>query len=144
MKKVLLLLACLFLLVALAGCGGSGSDVSADDFSKAQAVAVTTPDGRVLETITDQAAIEALVTAMDVDAWELADLPEDAKTVGEFGLSQQKTVHFGETVSDPTLYDVGEIIVYDVPYLSATLLGFDFTFAIPEAAHDALLDYFAE
>lgn len=146
MKKTLASLVCLLcaIVFTLAGCGQSSSgDVSADDLSKAEAIAVTAKDGTVLETITDKAAIEAFVTDLCIDGWSLSELPEDAVRVGSFGLSQKETIHPGETASDAERYDVGIITVYEGPYLSVSLLGFDFVFTIPDDAHQMLMDYFA-
>lgn len=75
MKKTLASLVCLLcaIVFTLAGCGQSNSgDVSADDLSKAEAIAVTAKDGTVLETITDKAAIEAFVTDLCIDGWSLS------------------------------------------------------------------------
>lgn len=63
--------------------------------------------------------------------------------VGSFGLSQKETIHPGETASDAERYDVGIITVYEGPYLSVSLLGFDFVFTIPDDAHQMLMGYFA-
>lgn len=146
MDKTYASLVCLLFAIVftLAGCGQSSSgDVSADDLSKAEAIAVTDKDGTVLETITDKAAIETFITALCIDEWSLSELPEDAVRVGSFGLSQNETIHPGETASDVGRFDVGTITVYEGPYLSVSLLGLDFVFAIPDDAHQALMDYFA-
>ena len=144
MKRIFLLIPLLFTLLAFAGCSGADdSDISASDLEKAQAIAVIDPSGTTLQTITDQSAIKDFVAALDVDHWELIDLPAGAKEVGQFGLSQEKTIHFGEKEHDDTLYDVAQLTLYDTKTLRTHLLGFNFDFALPDDAYEYLAAYFA-
>ena len=145
MKRIFLLIPLLFALLAFAGCSSADdSDISASDLEKAQAIAVIDPSGTTLQTITDQSAIKDFVAALDVDHWELIDLPSGAKEVGQFGLSQEKTIHFGEKEHDDTLYDVAQLTLYDTKTLRTHLLGFDFDFTLPEEAYTELAGYFAQ
>ena len=140
MKRIFLLIP----LLAFAGCSSADdSDISASDLEKAQAIAVIDPSGTTLQTITDQSAIKDFVAALDVDHWELIDLPAGAKEVGQFGLSQEKTIHFGEKEHDDTLYDVAQLTLYDTKTLRTHLLGFNFDFALPDDAYEYLAAYFA-
>lgn len=144
MKHIFLLIPLLFALLAFAGCSSADdSDISASDLEKAQAIAVIDPSGTTLQTITDQSAIKDFVAALDVDHWELIDLPAGAKEVGQFGLSQEKTIHFGEKEHDDTLYDVAQLTLYDTKTLRTHLLGFNFDFALPDDAYEYLAAYFA-
>lgn len=144
MKRIFLLIPLLFALLAFAGCSSADdSDISASDLEKAQAIAVIDPSGTTLQTITDQSAIKDFVAALDVDHWELIDLPAGAKEVGQFGLSQEKTIHFGKKEHDDTLYDVAQLTLYDSHTLRTHLLGFDFDFTLPEEAYTELAGYFA-
>lgn len=144
MKRHLILLALLFLL-PLTGCSSENdSDLSASDLQKAQAIAVIAPDGSIRQTITEQGAINDFVDVLDIDHWELADLPADASIIGQFGLSQEKTIHFGEQSNDGKLYDVATITLYDTPNLRINLLSFNFDFAIPDSAHEKLAEYLAQ
>lgn len=144
MKRIFLLVPLLFALLAFAGCSSADdSDISASDLEKAQAIAVIDPSGTTLQTITDQSAIKDFVAALDVDHWELIDLPAGAKEVGQFGLSQEKTIHFGEKDHDDTLYDVAQLTLYDTKTLRTHLLGFNFDFALPDDAYEYLAAYFA-
>ena len=143
MKRIFLLIPLLFALLAFAGCSSADdSDISASDLEKAQAIAVIDPSGTTLQTITDQSAIKDFVAALDVDHWELIDLPAGAKEVGQFGLSQEKTIHFGEKEHDDTLYDVAQLTLYDTKTLRTHLLGFNFDFALPDDAYEYLAAYF--
>ena len=144
MKRIFLLIPLLFALLAFAGCSSADdSDISASDLEKAQAIAVIDPSGTTLQTITDQSAIKDFVAALAVDHWELIDLPAGAKEVGQFGLSQEKTIHFGEKEHDDTLYDVAQLTLYDTKTLRTHLLGFNFDFALPDDAYEYLAAYFA-
>ena len=144
MKRIFLLIPLLFALLAFAGCSSADdSDISASDLEKAQAIAVIDPSGTTLQTITDQSAIKDFVAALDVDHWELIDLPAGAKEVGQSGLSQEKTIHFGEKEHDDTLYDVAQLTLYDTKTLRTHLLGFNFDFALPDDAYEYLAAYFA-
>lgn len=144
MKRIFLLIPLLFALLAFAGCSSADdSDISASDLEKAQAIAVIDSNGTTLQVITDQSAIKDFVAALDVDHWELIDLPAGAKEVGQFGLSQEKTIHFGEKEHDDTLYDVAQLTLYDTKTLRTHLLGFNFDFALPDDAYEYLAAYFA-
>lgn len=144
MKRIFLLIPLLFALLAFAGCSSADdSDISASDLEKAQAIAVIDSNGTTLQVITDQSAIKDFVAALDVDHWELIDLPAGAKEVGQFGLSQKKTIHFGEKEHDDTLYDVAQLTLYDTKTLRTHLLGFNFDFALPDDAYEYLAAYFA-
>ena len=144
MKRIFLLIPLLFALLAFAGCSSADdSDISASDLEKAQAIAVIDSNGTTLQTITDQSEINNFVTNLDVDHWELIDLPAGAKEVGQFGLSQEKTIHFGEKEHDDTLYDVAQLTLYDTKTLRTHLLGFNFDFALPDNAYEYLAAYFA-
>ncbi len=144
MKRIFLLIPLLFALLAFAGCSSADdSDISASDLEKAQAIAVIDSNGTTLQVITDQSEINNFVTNLDVDHWELIDLPAGAKEVGQFGLSQEKTIHFGEKEHDDTLYDVAQLTLYDTKTLRTHLLGFNFDFALPDDAYEYLAAYFA-
>lgn len=144
MKRIFLLIPLLFALLAFAGCSSADdSDISASDLEKAQAIAVIDSNGTTLQVITDQSEIKDFVAALDVDHWELIDLPAGAKEVGQFGLSQEKTIHFGEKEHDDTLYDVAQLTLYDTKTLRTHLLGFNFDFALPDDAYEYLAAYFA-
>lgn len=144
MKRIFLLIPLLFSLLAFAGCSSADdSDISASDLEKAQAIAVIDSNGTTLQVITDQSEINNFVAALDVDHWELIDLPAGAKEVGQFGLSQEKTIHFGEKEHDDTLYDVAQLTLYDTKTLRTHLLGFNFDFALPDDAYEYLAAYFA-
>lgn len=144
MKHISILMPLLLLLLTFAGCSSADdSDISASDLEKAQAIAIIDTSGTTLQVITDQSEINDFVAALDVDHWELSDLPSDAQIIGQFGLSQEKTIHFGEKEHDDKLYDVATLTLYDTKILRTHLLGFDFDFTLPDDAYEYLAAYFA-
>lgn len=143
MHKLIILCLLGLSLVALAGCSnGSDSSLSASDLEKAQAIAVVDPDGNILQTITGQDNMEAFVNLLDIDHWDLEDVPESANIVGSFGFSQEKTIRLGEK-SDGKLYDVAKLTLYDSHHIRIKVVHFIVAdFAVPDKAYDALTKYF--
>lgn len=141
MKKPFLI--CVLLLFVLTGCASddASSDLSDSDLKKAQAIVICDASGDILQTISDDKAIDAFVTSLDIDHWKLTDLPAQAQTIGSIGFSQEKTIHFGETDNDGTLYDIALLTIYDTPNIDIELLGFHLTFALPDTTYETLTGY---
>ena len=146
MKKIvfLFILLALFVTGCTVGSGEGDGEIDAASLDKAQAIAVVDASGNLRETITDPAKIKDFVAALDVDNWDLSDLPSDAKAIGSFGLSQEKTIHFGEKANDGKLYDVGLITLYDQPMIRCSVVGLDVpvAFTLPQDAYEKLRAYF--
>ena len=145
MKRFFLTIA-IILTLLLSGCqGNNGTDISAysDDIAKAQEIAVVAADtSEVLETITAQNDIEDFILALDMDKWKLKTLPDNAIEIGSFHLSEEKTIKFGQTDTDGTLYDVATITLYNDSYIGIEIGGLDITFAVSEDTADYLNGYF--
>lgn len=141
MKKMLVL--CILLLFVLTGCTNNDStdDLSDSDLKKAQAIVLCDANGTPLQTISDDKAIDAFVTSLDIDHWELAELPTQAQAIGSIGFSQEKTIHFGETDNDGNLYDIALLTIYDTPIADIELLGFHLTFSLPDTTYETLTSY---
>lgn len=115
-----------------------------DNLSKAQEIAVILPeDAGVIDTVTDPDEIADFISALDMEGWTLAELPEDAREVGAFGMAQEKTVRLGQTEADGTLYDIGTITLYGGAYVELTIGDLNMTFAVGEETADYLSGYFA-
>ena len=147
MKKILIVLVAM--LILLCGCQAkqnANSTDYGDAISKAQEIAVISPDAaEVIETITDAKEIEDFVAALNVDQWELTTLPDEAYEIGAFGLAQEKTIKLGQTDTDGTLYDVATITLYNDSYIGITICGLDgldMTFAVSEDTANYLKGYF--
>jgi hypothetical protein len=134
MKKILVTLVAI--LALLCGCQANENTNASDygdDISKAQEIAVISPD---------TAEIEDFVSALDLDQWELKTLPDEASEIGSFGLAQEETIKLGQTDTDGTLYDIAAITLYNGAYISFEIGGFDMTFEVSEDTADYLNGYF--
>ena len=134
MKKLLITLVAI--LTLLCGCQANENTNASDygdDISKAQEIAVISPD-------TEE--IEDFVSALDLDQWELKTLPDEASEIGSFGLAQEGTIKLGQTDTDGTLYDIATITLYNGAYISFEIGGFDMTFEVSEDTADYLNGYF--
>lgn len=144
MKKILITFAAI--LTFLCGCqaneNANASDYG-DDISKAQEIAVISPDtAEVIDTITDAEEIKGFVSALNLDEWALKTLPDEASEIGSFGLTQENTIKLGQTDLDGTLYDIATITLYNGAYISFEIGGLDMTFEVSEDTADYLSGYF--
>ena len=143
MKKLLITLVAM--LTLLCGCQANENTNASDygdDISKAQEIAVISPDKEVIDTITNTEEIEDFVSALNLDQWELKTLPDEASEIGSFGLAQEETIKLGQTDTDGTLYDIATITLYNGAYISFEIGGFDMTFEVSEDTADYLNGYF--
>lgn len=145
MKKFFLTIVAILTLL-LSGCQGNNeTDISAysDDIAKTQEIAVVSSDtSEVIESITSKDDIEDFILALDMDKWELETLTDNAIEMGSFDLKQEKTIKYGQTDTDGTLYDVATITLYDGPYIGFEIGGLNMTFAVNEDVIDFLNGYF--
>ncbi|MEE0510467.1 MAG: hypothetical protein UDG94_04470 [Peptococcaceae bacterium] len=140
--KNLLILCALILMILSGGCSNSDAgEISDSDLKKAQSITITNASGTVLSTITEQHTIDDFVTALQIDDWDLADRPKNAQIIGQFEFAQEKTIHFGESDNDGKQYDIATLRLYDTPVVDLSLLGFQLTFTIPDAAYKTLSNY---
>lgn len=142
-KAVITLVAMLTLLCGCQANENTNASDYEDDISKAQEIAVISPDTAVvIGTITDTEEIEDFVSALDLDQWELKPLPDEASEIGSFGLAQEETIKLGQTDTDGTLYDIATITLYNGSYISFEIGGFDMTFEVSEDTTNYLNGYF--
>lgn len=142
-KAVITLVAMLALLCGCQANENTNASDYGDDISKAQEIAVISPDTAVvIGTITDTEEIEDFVSALDLDQWELKPLPDEASEIGSFGLAQEETIKLGQTDTDGTLYDIATITLYNGSYISFEIGGFDMTFEVSEDTTNYLNGYF--
>ena len=129
-KAVITLVAMLTLLCGCQANENTNASDYGDDISKAQEIAVISPE------------IEDFVSALDLDQWELKTLPDEASEIGSFGLAQEETIKLGQTDTDGTLYDIATITLYNGDYIGFEIGGFDMTFEVNEDTADYLNGYF--
>lgn len=144
MKKMWITL--VVILTLLCGCQANENTNASDygdDISKAQEIAVISPDtSKVIDTITDAEEIEDFILALNLDQWEFKPLPDEVFEIGSFGLAQEETIKLGQTDTDGTLYDIATITLYNGDYISFEIGGFDMTFEVSEDTVDYLNEYF--
>lgn len=147
MKKFWIVLPTILALAFFSGCQAkesTGVSAYAGHISKAQEIAiVSSATSEVMEIITDKEDIADFVSALDLDAWELKMLPDEAAEIGAFVLSQEETIRLGQTAADGTRYAIATITLYDNAFLSFEIGGLDTAFKIPPSTADSLQEYFA-
>ena len=94
MKKIIA--AALLAALLLSGCGEQrdGEDVP---FAKAQLIELRDAAGEEVLSITDSEEIEEFVSALEMESWLPAGLPEDAALLCTAEFYQEKTVKLGQT-----------------------------------------------
>ena len=146
MKKIFLIIAAILTLL-LSGCqANQETDISAyrDDIVKSQEIMVISADtSEVLETITSKDDIEHFILALDLDKWKWKTLPDKAIEIGSFRLAQKKTIQFGQSDTDGTLYEVATITLYDGSYIHFEICGLDMSFEVSADTADYLNGYFS-
>ncbi|KRG16048.1 hypothetical protein [Lederbergia galactosidilytica] len=138
MKKILLYSLSLWILAILfAGCSAKGNQgLMNDDWNqnlgKTQKIEVQSGDKA--KTITDHKEIEDFIGKLEIDNWELAEIPSDAEEEYQYTLFQEDTRQFGKAKSDQLeLKEIANIITYrDLPYLKLRMENFTLSFAVPE------------
>ena len=134
------------ILTLLCGCqadGNANASDYGDAISKAQEIAVISPDAsEVIDTITDAEEIKEFLSALNLDQWELKPLPDEASEIGSFGLAQEETIKLGQNDTDGTLYDMASITLYNGDYIRFEAGGFDMTFEVCAETADFLKGYF--
>ena len=94
MKKIIA--AALLAALLLSGCGEQrdGEDVP---FAKAQLIELRDAAGEEVLSITDSEEIEEFVSALEMDSWSPAAIPQDAALLCTVEFYQEKTVKPGQT-----------------------------------------------
>ena len=94
MKKIIA--AALLAALLLSGCGErrDGEDVP---FAKAHLIELRDAAGEEVLSITDSEEIEEFVSALEMDSWSPAAIPQDAALLCTAEFYQEKTVKLGQT-----------------------------------------------
>ena len=94
MKRIIA--AALLAALLLSGCGEQrdGEDVP---FAKAQLIELRDAAGEEVLSITDSEEIEEFVSALEMDSWSPAAIPQDAALLCTAEIYQDKTVKLGQT-----------------------------------------------
>ncbi len=130
----------------LSGCQlNKKTDISSysDSIQKAQRITViSSAQSEIIETITAKDDIQKFILALDLDKWKLQTLPDKAIEIGSFNLAQEKTIKYGKTDTDGTLYDVATITLYSDSYIGFKIYDLNTTFKVTKDTADYLNRYF--
>ena len=86
-KRILVSLAALACLAMLGGCkflSRTNIDFDADSISKAQQIVVQDAAGNEKTVLKGEEEIDAFISAVNVEGWRLAEVPEGLKEAGSF------------------------------------------------------------
>lgn len=133
MKRIIA--AALLAALLLSGCGEQrGEDVP---FAKAQLIELRDAAGEEVLSITDSEEIEEFVSALEMDSWSPAAIPQDAALLCTAEFYQEKTVKLGQTPSGE-LYRTLGLKVYEGGFLTLVLEEVALAFEIPPSAAEYL------
>lgn len=94
MKKIIA--AALLAALLLSGCAAAQDDLEGAA-TKAQAIEIRDAEGEEILSITDSEEIEEFVSALEMDSWSPAAIPQDAALLCTAEFYQEKTVKLGQT-----------------------------------------------
>ena len=80
----------------LSGCAAAQDDLEGAA-TKAQAIEIRDAEGEEILSITDSEEIEEFVSALEMDSWSPAAIPQDAALLCTAEFYQEKTVKLGQT-----------------------------------------------
>ena len=94
MKRIIA--AALLAALLLSGCAAAQDDLEGAA-TKAQAIEIRDAAGEEVLSITDSEEIEEFVSALEMDSWSPAAIPQDAALLCTAEFYQEKTVKLGQT-----------------------------------------------
>lgn len=134
MKRIIA--AALLAALLLSGCGAAQDDLEGAA-TKAQAIEIRDAEGEEILSITDSKEIEEFVSALEMDSWSPAAIPQDAGPLCTVEFYQEKTVKLGQTPSGE-LYRTLGLKVYEGGFLTLVLEEVALAFEIPPSAAEHL------
>ncbi|MDE7042553.1 MAG: hypothetical protein K2P10_07145, partial [Oscillospiraceae bacterium] len=136
-KRILVPLAALLCLTMLGGCkylSRTNIDFDADSISKAQQIVVQDAAGNEKAVLEEEEEIDAFESAMNVEGWRFAEVPEGLKEAGSFTLWQQETVTAFIGSTETEMKEICTLRIYeDGDYLTIETGLIDVPFAIPQS-----------
>ena len=141
-KRILVSLAALACLAMLGGCkylSRTNIDFDADSISKAQQIVVQDAAGNEKHVLEEEEEIDAFESAMNVEGWRFAEVPEGLKEAGSFTLWQQETVTAFIGSTETEMKEICTLRIYeDGDYLTIETGLIDVPFAIPQSTAEYL------
>lgn len=141
-KRILVPLAALLCLAMLGGCkylSRTNIDFDADSISKAQHIVVQDAAGNKKAALEGEEEIDAFISAVNVEGWRFAEVPEGLKEAGSFTLWQQETVTAFIGSTETEMKEICTLRIYeDGDYLTIETGLIDVPFAIPQSTAEYL------
>ena len=141
-KRILVSLAALACLAMLGGCkflSRTNIDFDADRISKAQQIVVQDAAGNEKSVLKGEEEIDAFISAVNVEGWRFAEVPEGLKEAGSFTLWQQETVTAFIGSTETEMKEICTLRIYeDGDYLTIETGLIDVPFAIPQSTAEYL------
>ncbi|GAB4074714.1 hypothetical protein GCM10028778_22170 [Barrientosiimonas marina] len=150
MKKnvILIFVFIISILLLVSGCSTDNKNDDkkswTGDFKKAQKIKViSTKDSKVIKSISNEEDIKDFVNSLELDDWELADIPSNSEEGIIFEFYQEDTIKFGDSIKmNDDLNKVATMTAYsDSPYVNFNIKDFSFNFEIPKNICKYLNDY---
>jgi len=146
MKKIRTLLIVLSIAVVCIGCSDETEGMEDDiQLEATERIDITLADNleEVSEVVDSSEDINRFVDALQVDQWELSELPNEAVVEHMYEMFQGDTIKLGESQQDnEDVTAVGTIISYeDIPYLELQMKNMKLHFKIPKEVATFLSDY---
>ena len=132
-RRLCVSLAALLYLLALAGCRTASGGFDGEELSKTQRIVIADAGGAERGALTEEADIDRLVEAVNVDNWRIAEKPEGLTPSGTLTLWQEETITalLGEKTAETR--EICTLQCYeDGDYLTIVTGVVDLTFSIPQ------------
>lgn len=130
-RRLCVSLTALLCLLALAGCRTASFD--GEELAKTQRIVIADAGGAERVTLTEEADIDRLVEAMNVDSWQIAEKPEGLTPSGTLTLWQEETAAVLLAGKEPEQRELCTLQCYeDGDYLTLVTGVVDLTFSIPQ------------
>src|SRR5690625_911955 len=136
----------LTVIVVCIGCSKEAKGLEEDiQLEAAERIDITVADDpeKVWKVIENPEEINRFVDVLQVEQWELSELPDGAVVEHMYELFQTETVKLGESQQDNNeLTKVGTIISNeDIPYLELQMKHLTLHFKVPKEVATSLSDY---
>jgi|SRR5690625_799887 len=146
MKKIRTLLIVLSVVTLCIGCSKKAEGMEEDiQLEATERIDITLADNldEVWKVVDSSEEINRFVDALQVDQWELTELPNEAVVEHMYEMFQADTIKLGESQQDnEDVTEVGTIISYeDIPYLELQMKNLTLHFKIPKEVATFLSDY---
>ncbi|MCJ7842780.1 hypothetical protein MUB24_18230 [Lederbergia sp. NSJ-179] len=91
-------------------------------------------DSTASATLTDNKEIQNFVASLEMDTWELTEIPAEAEKELQYILYQEDTRRLGEgKTKQAELKEIANIVTYrDLPYLEIEIKDWTMSFKVPE------------